>query len=97
MVTKKTKHSEIIIDLIKNKTSVSDALYQLKILLSDLGDDSVRGWINSELEGYRDGDNIPPYRHIKSPLYGEIQYVSLGNLINRKIQIPVKKQSTLII
>ena len=42
IVTKKTKHSEIIIDLIKNKTSVSDALYQLKILLSDLGDDSVR-------------------------------------------------------
>ena len=45
MVTKKTKHSEIIIDLIKNKTSVSDVLYQLKILLSDLGDDSVRSWI----------------------------------------------------
>lgn len=72
MVTKKTKHSEIIIDLIKNKTSVSDALYQLKILLSDLGDDSVRSWINSEQEGYRDGDSIPPCRHVKSPLYGEI-------------------------
>ena len=27
MVAKKTKHSEIIIDLIKNKTSVSDAFF----------------------------------------------------------------------
>lgn len=92
MATKKMKHSEIIIDLIKNKTFVSDALYQLKILLSDLGNDSVKSWINSELEGYRDVDSIPPYRHIKTPLYGEVQYVILGNLINRKMQIPVKTE-----
>ena len=93
MVAKKTKHSEIIIDLIKNKTSVSDVLYQLKLPLSELGDDSVRSWINSELEGYRDDDSMPPYRYIKSPLYGEIQYVNFGNLINRKMQIPVKNRA----
>ena len=90
MVAKKTKHSEIIIDLIKNKTSVSDALYQLKLLISGLNDNSIINWINSELEGYRNGDNMPPYRKLKSPLYGEIQYYSGGSLINRKMQIPVK-------
>ena len=71
MTAKKTKHSEIIIDLIKNKASVSDALYQLKLLISDLNDNSIINWINSELEGYRNGDNMPPYRRLKSPLYGE--------------------------
>lgn len=90
MATKKKKHSEIIIDLIKNKTSVSDALYQLKLLISDLNDNSIINWINSELEGYRNDDNMPPYRKLKSPLYGEIQYYSGGSLINRKMQIPVK-------
>lgn len=90
MTTKKTKHSEIIIDLIKNKASVSDALYQLKLLISDLNDNSIINWINSELEGYKDGNNIPPYRNLRSPLYGEIQYYSGGSLINRKMQIPVK-------
>ena len=90
MVAKKTKHSEIIIDLIKNKTSVSDALYQLKLLISDLNDNSIINWINSELEGYKDDNSVPPYRILKSPLYGEIQYYSGGSLINRKMQIPVK-------
>ncbi|MBR5408948.1 hypothetical protein IK112_03370 [Candidatus Saccharibacteria bacterium] len=92
MANKKTKHSGIIIDLIKNKASVSDALYQLKLLISDLNDNSIINWINSELEGYKDSDDIPPYRSLRSPLYGEIQYISLGNLINRKMQIPVKTE-----
>jgi hypothetical protein len=90
MANKKIKHSEIIINLIKNNNSITDALYQLKLLITDLNDNSITNWINSELEGYKDDDNIPPYRRLKSPLYGEIQYVSLGNLINRKMQIPVK-------
>lgn len=90
MTNKKIKHSEIIISLIKNTNSITDALYQLKLLISDLNDNSITNWINSELEGYKDDDNIPPYRHLKSTLYGEIQYASLGNLINRKMQIPVK-------
>jgi hypothetical protein len=90
MATKNTKHSDIIIDLIKNKTSVSDALYQLKLLISDLNDNSIINWINSELEGYKSDNNVPPYRILKSPLYGEVQYYSGGSLINRKMQIPIK-------
>lgn len=90
MANRNTKHSGIIIDLIKNKVFVSDVLYQLKLLVPDLNDDSIVNWINSELEGYKDSDNIPPYRHLKSPLYGEIQYYSSGSLISRKMQIPVK-------
>lgn len=94
MTTNKTKHSKIIIDLIKNKNSISDALYQLKLLISDLGDDSITNWINSELEGYKDSDNVPPYRHLKPPLFGVIQYFSGGHLINRGMQIPVKTECT---
>lgn len=48
MANKTTKHSEIIIDLIKNKASVSDALYQLKLLISDLYDKETGKYFTSE-------------------------------------------------
>jgi len=90
MINKTKKHSEIIINLIDNKSTLSDALYQLKTLLFDLNDKSIIGWIDSELVGYGKDDVIPSYRCIRTELFGEVQYCSNGYLINRKMPIPVK-------
>lgn len=84
------KHSKIIVDLANGESSITDTLYRLKILASDLDDTELLNWIEMELEGYKDNDAVPSYRMMRSPLYGKVQYVSLGAMITRDMPIPVK-------
>ncbi len=84
------KHSKIIIDIINNQISISDALFRLKILLSDLGDESIERWVHGELEGFKTIDDVPPYRIINVHLFGKLRQVTMRNLITQDLLIPVK-------
>ena len=86
---KSQKHSQIIIDVAAGKKRLTDALFELKILLSDLDNSEVNSWIESELSGYKKGD-VPEYRKLRGTMFGTLQYVSMGAMINRKMAIPVK-------
>lgn len=46
------KHSQITISVAKGEKMLTDALFELKILLSDLGNSEITAWIENELNGY---------------------------------------------
>jgi len=54
--------SEIIEILSSDKPNITNALIKTKVLLYRLGQKSLIGWVNSELNGYKKDDDLPPYR-----------------------------------
>lgn len=62
--------SKIIVEIANGEISTEVALKRTKILLQELNDDRILAWINSEIEGYPDGIEIPQYRKITGTLRG---------------------------
>lgn len=84
-----TKRSKIIIEVANGMKSLTDALFELKILLSDLDSLEAIAWIDSELSGYSD-NNVPAYREFDGILFGNT--LQAGRLIRRNMAIPVKSE-----
>ncbi len=86
------KHSQITISVAKGEKMLTDALFELKILLSDLGNSEITAWIENELNGYppNKGCAPPPYRKLKGTMLGTIQSIEMGRIINRRMVIPIK-------
>lgn len=60
------KHSQITISVAKGEKMLTDALFELKILLSDLGNSEITAWIENELNGYPPPIKDALLRHIES-------------------------------
>lgn len=61
--------SQIIKDFTSSNISMDIALKQLRVLLSDIGDDASIDWVKNELTGYKDkAKSIPPYRKLTGVL-----------------------------
>lgn len=71
--------SNLLKDTVSGKVDIENILLRLKIILSDLEDDNILGWIEGELRGYGEGDIVPEYRMIKGRAMGT--YV-----INQRVQ-----------
>lgn len=56
--------SQILKDLVTNKTDLESILSRLKVIFMDIGDQTLLSWIDGELMGFN-GDDIPKYRIIK--------------------------------
>jgi AbiTii len=54
--------SEVIEILSSENPNLTNALIKTKVLLHRLGQKDLIGWVNSELNGYKDDDDLPPYR-----------------------------------
>lgn len=54
--------SEIIQRLIENEIKLSDALYRVLVISTELGNEKVSEWVKSELNGYETIDILPSYR-----------------------------------
>lgn len=54
--------SEIIDILSSEKPNLTNALIKTKVLLHRLGQRDLIGWVNSELNGYKNDDDLPAYR-----------------------------------
>ena len=54
--------NEIIEALSSQSGSLTDALLKTKVLLHKIGHQELVEWVNNELSGYPDEDNIPEYR-----------------------------------
>ncbi|WP_418894613.1 hypothetical protein [Limibacterium fermenti] len=52
------------------KESLTNGLYQLKLLASRIRNKELLSWINKELNGYEDDDNLPEYRIAPALLQG---------------------------
>ena len=63
-------HSQIINDLANSSITLETGLKRAKLLLHKLGDEKLNTWVNSELVGYSDSDELPTYRVISGRLMG---------------------------
>lgn len=61
---------EIIGLLTSEGPGISEALIKGQVLAHKLGDQSLRTWVLSELNGYPDSDSVPSYRQFRGQLMG---------------------------
>jgi len=57
--------SNLLKDLVSGSTSIENILLRLKVILSDLEDESIMNWIDGELQGYKENKDVPNYRILK--------------------------------
>lgn len=62
--------SQLLKDLVSGKESLENILLRLKVILSDLDNEIIMDWINGELKGFDNNDNLPSYRKIKGSPVG---------------------------
>lgn len=64
---------EIVILLSSSKEgTLSEAMLKTKVLLSQIGKKEPIEWINKELNGYDDSDELPEYRVLETQIMGNI-------------------------
>lgn len=95
--------SKILKEIVNNEISIEVALKRLYVIANDLEDSDLITWVEKELYGYDDKDDVPDYRNIGC---GNILYSGIkGTMIcNMKIQncplpfqaIPKKVQEIII-
>ncbi len=79
--------SKIIKDIISNEISMSDALFRLEIICTELNNTAILSWINNEIYGYSDKDKLPNYRIING---GHLIYTGFnGNVQATKMPLPL--------
>ncbi|MEX2516662.1 MAG: response regulator receiver protein [Gammaproteobacteria bacterium] len=62
-----------IIELLSTeKGSLTDALLKTKVLLHSLGQTELIAWVNSELNGYHDDQDIPDYRKVPAQVLANL-------------------------
>ena len=80
------KKSKLIINLVQNDKPLSQILYSLKLLLFDIADNKILEWINKEINGYSDNDEIPEYRCIRGCIECDILH---GYQYYQRVNLPV--------
>lgn len=79
------KRSKIIKDLIMNKIDVLQALQSLDFMLEDIKDKKIKKWVQMEIYGYKNENEVPNYRRVNTILIGDIQ---IGYNIYNHVNIP---------
>lgn len=76
-----------IVELLMNEAgSLDEALLKTKVLLHQIGQKELVGWVNSELVGYGPTDDLPDYRAIRARLFG---HITNGFYTHTNIALPV--------
>jgi AbiTii len=68
---------DIINILSDEKGSLSAALIKTKVLLHSIGKKELATWVNNELKGYPDENNLPEYRICSSDLHASVANLRL--------------------
>jgi hypothetical protein len=62
-----------IVELLTNENgSLNAALLKTKVLLHEIGHKGLVGWVNSELAGYGEEADLPPYRVVNIRIFGNV-------------------------
>jgi hypothetical protein len=64
--------NDIISLLMDENGSLAGALLKTKVLLHDIGQRKLVGWVNSELAGYAEDAEVPPYRVVSMRVFGTV-------------------------
>lgn len=87
-------HSRIISELANSEITLETALKRAKLLLHKLGDEKLNSWVNAELIGYSNDDELPEYRVITGRLMGNYIKGNMMNYISAKnTSIPIGNAS----
>ncbi len=78
---------DLIKDLAYENISLSQGLTRAKLIAYKIGDETLKEWIDNEINGYKDPEKLPDYRKIPCELFGVIQ-VPFGE--KKKIPIDAK-------
>lgn len=78
--------SQLLKDLVGGKENLESILLRLKVILSDLENDSLMNWIDGELKGY-EPDEIPNYRMLKGNPKGN--YIVNGAFTHTNANVPL--------
>lgn len=62
--------SNLLKDTVSGQVDLENILLRLKVILSDLEDKDILGWIEGELRGYSEEDIAPDYRIITGRAMG---------------------------
>lgn len=62
---------ELIDDIVNPQISLSSILRKAKVLASSLRNEEFKKWIDNELNGYNNGEEIPDYRQFNGVNYGD--------------------------
>ncbi|MGE7931320.1 hypothetical protein [Viridibacillus arvi] len=76
--------SNLLKDVVSSNISLENILLRLKIILSDLEDTGILKWIEGEISGYKESDNVPSYRIIEGRAVGTFfvnQSVKYNNVL----------------
>ncbi len=52
--------------------SLTEALIKTKVVLHKIGHKELVDWVNNELNGYSDTDQVPPYRILQAQVLANI-------------------------
>lgn len=86
--------SKIIKDMANGCVDTQTALKRTKVLLQDLNNTEILGWVNSEIGGYVNGADVPEYRVITGQLYGSYFKGSMANhMIYTDVPLPLGKMT----
>lgn len=86
--------SKIIKDLANGCVDTQTALKRTKVLLQDLNNTEILGWVNNEIGGYVNGADVPEYRLISGQLYGSYFKGSMAkHMIFTDVPLPLGKMT----
>lgn len=57
--------SQLLKDIVSGRERIENILLRLKVILSDLDNDIIMAWVDGELRGYKDDQDIPAYRILR--------------------------------
>lgn len=83
------KRSKIITDLVRDEITVVQAMNILKLLLQECKNKEILNWLDKEINGYGENDDIPKYRILSCNVVGNIKS---GYLIASQVNIPIKEE-----
>lgn len=82
--------SQILKDLVSGDNNLESVLLRLKIILSDLENEEINNWIDSEIQGYENFEDIPPYRILQGrPMGTYILGSPFNGLKHTNSQVPI--------
>lgn len=62
--------SQLLKDLVGGNVSIENILLRLKVILADLDNELIMNWVNGELQGYKDTNDVPKYRILRGTPIG---------------------------
>lgn len=64
--------NDLIFTLSDASPKLIDCLTKTKVLLYQIGRKDLVGWVNSEINGYQDGAELPSYRYVNAQVKGNV-------------------------